>query len=197
MPKLAEKIRRRSSLLDGFIAGPDGEIDDLAPADEESQFANEFFGSVDTIMFGRKDYEGFIAYWDTLDLTDESIPKNNIEFAKLFRKMSRVVISRTLETVGANTTLIKDNLAVEISRLKQQPGSYIMLVCGPDLLSMLAELGLVDEYLLSIMPKALGRGTTLFGNISKKLQLKLLTTKVFQSGVVMHHYQQADPGGKK
>ncbi len=178
--------------LDGFIAGPNGELDDYEPSAEESKFANEFFALADGIVFGRKNYEGFVSYWDALDLTDKSITKTDIEFAKLFRKMTRVVISRTLDKVGSNTILIKDNIAAEILRLKQQPGRNLVLICGPDLLSTLVEFGLVDEYRLLIQPRVAGRGKTLFGNITQNLQLKLLSAKVLESGVVMHHYQSAE-----
>ena len=177
--------------LDGFIAGPDGEFDDYEPSVEEAQFANEFFGAADGILFGRITYEGFVSYWDTLDLNDGSIPQTDIEFAKIFRKMTRVVISRTLDKVEAHATLIKDSLAEEILRLKQAHDGYLVLICGPELLSTLVGLGMVDEYRLLVKPRVFGRGKALFGNLTKKLQLKLLSTKVFESGVVMHHYQPA------
>jgi dihydrofolate reductase len=85
--------------LDGFIAGPNGEFDDYEPSVEEARFANAFFSSADGILFGRITYEGFVSYWDSLDLSDESISTTDIEFAKIFRKLTRVVISRTLDTV--------------------------------------------------------------------------------------------------
>jgi len=178
--------------LDGFIAGPNGEFDDYEPSVEESKFANAFFSSADGILFGRITYEGFVSYWDSLDLSDESVSTTDIEFAKIFRNLTRVVISRTLDTVGANTILIKDNVAAEVLRLKQQPGGYLVLICGPELLSALVESGLVDEYLLLVKPRVLGHGKGLFESITKKLQLRLLSTKVFESGVVMNHYQQAE-----
>ena len=94
--------------------------------------------------------------------------------------------------MGANTILIKDNVAAEVLRLKQQPGGYLVLICGPELLSALVESGLVDEYLLLVKPRVLGHGKGLFESITKKLQLTLLSTKVFESGVVMNHYQPAE-----
>lgn len=175
--------------LDGFIAGPNGEFDDYEPSAEEMKFANEFFSSADSILFGRVTYEGFVSYWDTLDLTDESIHQGDKEFARLFRNMTRVVFSRTLDHVPDNATLIKDNIAAEVSKLKQQPGRDLVLICGPELLSTLAQLGLVDEYRILVKPAALGHGKALFGDIRAKLPLKLLATRVFESGVVMLHYQ--------
>ena len=177
--------------LDGFIAGPNGEFDDYIPSDEEMKFANELFSSADGILFGRVTYEGFVSYWDTLDLTDASISEGDAEFARIFRNMARVVFSRTLEHVEDNTVLIKDNIAAEVSKLKQQPGRDLMLVCGPELLATLTQLGLVDEYRILVKPRVSGRGKALFGEIKERVLLKLLSTRVFESGVVMHQYQPA------
>lgn len=177
--------------LDGFIAGPNGEFDDYEPSAEEKKFANEFFSSVDGILFGRVTYEGFVSYWDTLDLTDGSISQGDVEFARLFRNMTRVVFSRTLDQVEDNTVLIKDNVVAEVSKLKRQPGRDLALICGPELLATLAQLDLIDEYRILVKPAASGRGRSLFRDIQAKLRLKLLTTRVFESGVVMLHYQPA------
>lgn len=177
--------------LDGFIAGPNGEFDEYEPSLAEHQFANELFSAADGILFGRETYAGFVDYWDALDLTDASIPAVEGEFAQIFRKMIRVVFSRTLEHVPDNAILIQDNLAEAVTKIKQQSGRDLLLICGPELLSTLVQLNLVDECLLLIKPTVLGRGKALFGNIQTKLRLKLLATRVFESGAVMHHYQVA------
>jgi dihydrofolate reductase len=175
--------------LDGFIAGPNGEFDAFNPSDEEITFGNEFFRSVDGFMFGRVIYEGFVSYWDALDPTDVSTSKANLEFADIFRNKTRVVFSRTLAKVDDKAILIKDNIAAEVSTLKKQSGRDLVLVCGPELLSTFARLGLIDEYRLMVLPTALGSGKALFGDIQEKPKLKLLATRVFASGTVLHHYQ--------
>lgn len=175
--------------LDGFIAGPNGEFDEYEPSAEEHQFANELFGAADGILFGRVTYAGFVDYWDALDLTDASIPPVEREFAQIFRKLTRVVFSKTLTSVDDKAILIKDNLAAEVQKLKQQAGSDLLLICGPELLATLVQLGLVDECRLLIKPTVLGRGKALFGDIAEKLDLKLLATRGFKSGCVLHHYQ--------
>jgi dihydrofolate reductase len=177
--------------VDGFIAGPNGEADDHEPSEEEHRFANELFDAADALLFGRVTYEGFIAYWDTLDLRDRSIPVVERDFAEIFRRKQRVVFSRTLEQVDPKARLIKDNLATEVTALKQQPGGDLLLICGPELLATLVDLGLVDEYLLLVKPTALGRGKALFGALQNKLRLSLVSTRVFASGAVLHHYAGA------
>lgn len=175
--------------LDGFVAGPNGEFDDFEPSVEEHKYANQLFSSADAVLFGRKTYEAFVSYWDALDLTDASTPPVELEFASIFRKLTRVVFSRTLERVPENTILINDNLAAAVTHLKQKPGRDLLLVCGPELLATLVQHALVDEYRLLVKPTVFGRGIALFGELQEKLRLKLVSTRVFDSGVVLHHYQ--------
>lgn len=178
--------------LDGFIAGPNGEFDAFDPSEEELAFGNEFFRSVDAFLFGRVIYEGFVSYWDALDLTDGSLSPANREFAHIFRQTTRVVFSRTFQQVDAKAILIKDNIAAEVAKVKQQPGRDLALVCGPTLLAFLARLNLIDQYRLMVLPTALGRGKALFGDFQEELKLTLLSTRVFSSGTVLHHYQSVD-----
>src|ERR1043165_4956809 len=85
---LRKVILYKFATLDGFIAGPNGEFDDYEPSAEEMQFANELFGSMDGVLFGRVIYEGFVDYWDTLDLTDPANNALDIEYARIFRKLT-------------------------------------------------------------------------------------------------------------
>ncbi|MEZ4712733.1 MAG: dihydrofolate reductase family protein [Caldilineaceae bacterium] len=175
--------------LDGFVAGPNGEFDEYEPSLEEHQFANELFGSMDGIFLGRKTYEAFVAYWDTLDLNDDSIPAVERDFSRIFRTMHRVVFSRIMKQVPENTSLIDDDLFAQVTMLKEQPGRDFLLICGSELLAALVEQGLVDEVCLLIKPTVLGRGIALFGDLANPLHLQLLSTQVFASGAVMHRYQ--------
>ena len=155
-------------------------------------FGNEFFRSVDGFLFGRVIYEGFVSYWDTLNLSDDSLSPANREFAHIFRHTTRAVFSRTLQQVDANAILVKDNIADEVAKLKQQPGRDLALVCGPELLATLVRLGMIDEYRLMVLPTALGLGKALFGNLQEALKLTLVSTRAFSSGTVLHHYRSAD-----
>jgi dihydrofolate reductase len=174
--------------LDGLIAGLEDEFDDYEPSDEEMRFANEFFGSMDAILFGRVIHQLFVDYWDVLDESDPSIRQVDREFAAIFKSKPRVVFSRTLEQADDRTRVIKDNLAAEVASLKAQPGRDLLLLCGPELLATLVGHGLVDEYRLLVRPTVLGRGKALFGALGHKLDLKLAASRVFDSGVVMQQY---------
>lgn len=179
--------------LDGFIAAPEGEPDvyEYEPTEEEHQYANDFFRSVDGILFGRVIYELFVSYWDTLDLDDPAVPGVEVDFATLFRKMTRVVVSRTLDTVDDNAIVLKDDIAGEVAKLKGQPGRDLALICGPELLATLVHLELVDEVRLLVRPLLLGRGKALFSDLVDPLRLELLENRQFGSGVVLHHYRTA------
>ncbi|MBD2705757.1 dihydrofolate reductase [Spirosoma sp. BT702] len=182
-----------STSLDGRIGGANDEttaentID--TPEQEDHRYANQLFAAADTVVFGRLTYEGFIGYWDTLDLSDASVPAVEVEFAQAFRRLNRVVFSRTLTQVPDNTLLINDDIPTQVGKLKKQVGQDILLVCGPELLATLAEQGLVDELLLIILPKALGKGQSLFGQLRQPMNLTLMTTRAFKSGGVLHQYQ--------
>jgi dihydrofolate reductase len=175
--------------LDGFIAGPHGEFDDYEPSPEEMDFANELFDSLGGILFGRVTYEQFVGYWDSLDPLDTSVDPRDAEFARIFRRTPRIVFSRTLTVVPDGTILLTDELAAQVDELKRQPGDDLALICGPELLSTLVRLGLVDECIILVKPKATGRGLALFGELGQTLSLQLLTTRVFESGIVKLHYR--------
>lgn len=188
MPKISLYM---ITTLDGFIAGPNGEFDDYEPSVEEMTFANALFRSAGGIVFGRVIYQIFADYWDTLDLSDTTLDPGERAFAEIFRSLPRVVCSRTLRAVDSKAILINDNLAAKIAALKAQPGADLLLLCGPELLASLVTLGLVDEFQMLVRPKILGHGKALFGAIAPPLPLKLLATRVFESGTVLHHYQRA------
>lgn len=176
--------------LDGYMAGPNGELDFYEPTPEEVQYANETFAASDGIVFGRVVYGGFVEYWDALDITDRTVPPTDVAFAKIFRNLKRIVFSKTLKAGDEKTTVIHDNIPAQITALKQQPGKDLLLICGPALLSTLMQHDLVDEFRLLVCPLLLGQGMHLFEN-EKRVQLKLLDSRVFDSGVIMQLYGKA------
>jgi len=177
--------------LDGFVAGPNDEFDDFEPSIEEHVFANQLFGSMDSVMFGRTTYEGFVGYWDAINLNDSTAPAQEIEFARIFQGLERVVVSRTLLTTAKSTIVIRDRINEHVKKLKERAGRDMILVCGPELLGEMMEHELVDEFVLMIKPRVLGRGKGLFRDVQKTKDFKLVTTREFESGTVMHQYVKA------
>ena len=175
--------------LDGFIADRNGGLEWVPFDDELMRFANEYFGAADGIVFGRRVYEGFVDYWDGLDPSDGSVTELEAEFAGIFRDMTRIVVSRTLDELGGEAILLKDELAQAIVDLKRQPGGDLLLICGPELRSTLTQYGLVDRHRVLVAPVVLGDGQPLFGDIEEPLRLQLAGTRVFDGGVVMLDYE--------
>ncbi len=171
--------------LDGYVAGPNGEIDwafrTMDPAQME-RIIEYLRNDVDTILLGRVAYLQQAASW----------PTQTSEMATLLNGCDKVVFSKTLDTLEWNNSrLATGDAAEEIARLKQQPGKNITVTGGATLAQSLSRLGLIDEYNLTIHPVVLGNGMPLFKDLPAPLNLKLVSTRTFDTGAVAHIYQPA------
>ncbi len=171
--------------LDGFFEGPNREIDWHNVDDEFNEFAVDQLNSVDVLLFGRVTYELMAGYWPTPAAT-----KNYSIVANKMNNLPKIVFSRTLKKAEWNNTrLVKEDVAEEISKLKQQPGKDLIIFGSAKLASSLINLGLIDEFRIIVNPVALGEGNPLFRDIKDKINLKLLKTKMFSSGNVSLYYK--------
>lgn len=180
-----EKNSRRIVLdlavsLDGFIEGPNGEVD-WCIMDDDMGF-DDFLNSVDTILYGRKSYELWGNY-----IPDEGLSDKEKEIWKLVHSKKKYVFSNTLTKVEGNAVLVNGNIQDEIEKIKKEPGKDIWLYGGAGLVTTFIKLGLVDEYRLSVHPVVLGTGKPLF-NINQRVELKLVNVRKFSSGVVQLCY---------
>jgi dihydrofolate reductase len=140
---------------------------------------------VGAILFGRVTYEGMASYWPT-----PAAQSNDPEVANLMNTLPKVVFSTPLqEAEWNNTRLIKDNVAEEILKMKQEPGNDLAVFGSANLLSSLLRMKLVDEHRVMVNPVLIGSGTPLFKNIAQKVNLKLVKTRAFKSGNVLLYYQ--------
>jgi dihydrofolate reductase len=179
--------------VDGFIADPEGKLDWIPDDGELMGFANEYFGASEGIVFGRNNYLMFVEYWDGMDHADPSVPAQELEFSRIFRGMTRVVVSTTLDQVDdPNAILIKEDIPRAIEDLKRRPGGDLLLITGPDLRSTLTRAGLVDLHRILVVPVALGAGVRLFADLVEPLRLRLVGTKPFDVGIVLHDYEPAE-----
>ena len=180
-------IYSMSVSLDGFIAGPGGEIDWSVPDDELFRFHTEQVRELGGHLLGRRLYETMV-YWETAE-EQPSLPEPEREFARIWKELPKVVFSRTLETVEGNARLARDGLAQEVSRLKEQPGKDLA-IGGAGLASTAMKLGLTDEYRLFVSPVVLGGGTPYFAALDERTDLELVETRTFGSRVVYVRYRR-------
>ena len=170
--------------LDGFIADAGGGLEWTPIDDELMGFANEVFSDVDGIVFGRNVYEGFVAYWDRLPSDASAV---DVEFAAIFQKLDRIVVSDTLDDAPGRT-VIRDDVAGQITAVKERASRDLLLICGPALRSTLADLGLIDRYQMFVAPVVLGEGVPQFGPTKVPLRMRHTATRTFTGGVVMLDY---------
>jgi dihydrofolate reductase len=175
------------SSLDGFLAGPKGEIDWFAWNDEMAQYSKGLIGSIDMIMFGRVTYELMASYWPTAGpTTDEPV------IIEAMNNLPKIVFSRTLEKAAwKNTTLVKEARKEDILEMKRRPGKDIVIYGSGSLVSQFTDWGLIDDYRIFVNPVILADGKPHFKGLKDMVKLDLLEAKAFYSGVVLLHYQPA------
>lgn len=173
--------------LDGFFEGPNHEIDWHNVDGEFNEFAIEQLDTADGLLFGRVTYELMASYWPT-----EAAKTDDPIVAAKMNAISKFVFSRTLHRAEWNNTrLVKENVAEQVSKLKQQPGKDLFIFGSADLAASLAKDGLIDEYRIILNPIILGSGNALFKGVKDRLELKLIKTRIFRSGNVLLYYASA------
>ena len=174
--------------LDGFVAGPNGEMDWIKVDEEIFDHVGKRISKGDTALYGRVTYQMMENYWPTAG-DKPTATKHDIEHAKWYKDVRKVVLSKTMKGEGSgNTKIISDNLSDRINQIKQQAGKDILLFGSPTATHSLIQLNLIDGYWLFVNPIILGRGIPLFVDIKDKIKLKLLTTRQFTCGVTELNY---------
>jgi dihydrofolate reductase len=154
-------------------------------SEEQQKFKYEELKASDSLLLGRVTYEGFAASWPNMI-------EQTGEYGQWMNDYPKHVVSTTLDRAEwNNTSIIKGDLAEEISSLKEQPGKDILIFGSGSLARTLMKLGLIDEYRLMVFPIVLGSGKRLFEEGIDTAVLKLADTKTFNSGVVVLTYQKA------
>ncbi len=179
--------------LDGFVAGPNGEMDWIKVDEEIFDYVGKRVSEGDTALYGRVTYQMMENYWPTAgDKPDAT--RHDIEHSKWYKKVRKVVLSKTMnpdsnrDTGLTNTLIISDNLSDRINEIKKQAGKDIALFGSPTATHSLIQLNLIDGYWLFVNPIILGRGIPLFADIKAKTKLELLNTRRFTCGVTELNY---------
>jgi dihydrofolate reductase len=202
-----ELILKMSISVDGFVGGPDGELAWLFPTmdDEAIAWQVETLSQAGVHIMGSRTFRDMAAYYPTSTMPYAS-PMNEIPKVFFSRTGAAGSATRGLTDANAqpraplpsaeakqeswdNARVAAGELAGEITRLKQEPGNYILAHGGASFAGSLVKLGLIDEFRLLVHPVALGRGLPLFNDLSSPLNLSLVDAKAFGSGTVAHVYR--------
>lgn len=165
--------------LDSFIEGPKGEYDWCLT--DQDYGMSEFFKQIDTIFLGRKSYDM---------MKDMPIDPND-PFMAQFAGVSQYVFSNTLTELGGTGSykLVSGDIVTWTNEYKQTPGKDIWLFGGASLTTSFMENHLVDELALAVHPILLGSGKPLFQGIKERIKLELISTKEYNTGLVMMKYR--------
>ncbi len=175
--------------LDGFFAGPNGEIDWHRVDEEFNQYAIEFLNSVDTIIFGRITYQLFENFWPAA-AKDPTTSKSDRVIANQINDLSKLVFSKTLAQVSwQNSHLFRQVAPDEIVKMKGQPGKDMVIFGSANLAQSFIKPGLVDEYRIMVNPIVLGNGMPLFQNLQNRIELSFIRSHTFKTGVIVLTYQ--------
>jgi dihydrofolate reductase len=173
--------------LDGFVTGPNGEMNWIHVDDEIFSFGEKFIKQADTALYGRVTYDLMESYWPTAaDKPDAS--RHDIEHSKWYSKVDKVVLSKTMKSDSSQVKVIASNLSDEVNKVKNQKGGDIIIFGSPSASHSLMQKNLIDEYWLFVNPILVGKGTPLF-KMEERTNLSLLESHVFSSGVIGLHYK--------
>ncbi|MCW2520159.1 MAG: hypothetical protein JWR46_2778 [Mycobacterium sp.] len=168
--------------LDGYIVGPDGDFNWTAPGDDVFRFCLDEIREVGVHLLGRRLYETML-YWETAE-QDQALDDAELEWAAIWKALPKVVFSTTLSAVQGYARLASGGLAEQIERLRAEPGEGDIAIGGATLAAEAAALGLIDEYRARVHPVLVGGGTPFFPRCQRRVDLELVGTRTFSSGVV-------------
>lgn len=172
--------------FDGFIEGPNGEIDWLV-RDEEIDFGDiltEILSDKDIIFYGRVSYEKWGSYQP-----GENVSQKIKDAYKLMHTKTKYVFSTTKTSDNSNAIFINSNIKQRVLEIKQQPGKNIWLYGGAKVITTFLNLDLIDEYRLAVHPVILGNGKPLFQNIKERHKLELVEIKTYKTGVTLQRFK--------
>lgn len=180
-----------ATTLDGFVADDDGRMDWIIMGDERADYMVEAIRNADTLLLGRRTYEGFVSFWPHAP-SNPGASEAEKAIGEQFNAMKKVVFSRSLEAADwQGTTILRDIVPAEIQDLKAQSGKGIRLDGSISVVQQMTKQGLIDEYRLMVHPIALGSGRPLF---DERVDLELVGSEQFASGVMVLTYRRPAGG---
>lgn len=176
--------------LDGIVAIPSRQLNWAKVSDEMFERAKYLTDRSDTALYGRVTYDMMDSYWPEAGMQPDA-SKHDVEHSQWYNEVEKVIVSRSLKDLKkVKTTVISENLKENIEKLKSTSGKNIQIFGSPSLCHSLMEHDLIDEYWLFQNPVFLGEGLPMFKNIKERMNLKLLSSKEYSSGVVELNYER-------
>lgn len=174
--------------LDGFVAGPQGELDGFERGEENLEYVCKLTEEADSAMFGRVSYELLESFWPgAKDLPNAT--KAEILYSTWYNNANKIIISKTMFGKGLkNTDVIGKNISDEITQIKKQKGKDILIFGSPSVSQSLLQMDLIDNLWIFINPVIFGTGIPLFGGVNIYSRLKLINSREFSNGEVALHY---------
>lgn len=174
--------------LDGFVAGPNGEMNWIKIDQEIFDFVAKRISKTDTALYGRVTYEMMENYWPTAGNKPDAT-KHDIEHSQWYKNAHKIVLSKSLQATDISaTTIVSDEIKEKITEIKQREGSEILLFGSPSATHALLRQNLIDGFWLFVNPIILGNGIPLFKNINDKIKLSLVNSHPFSNGVIELNY---------
>ena len=178
--------------LDGFMGGTGGDMTWMVDDEEmDHDFTTDIRHRADTILTGRATYQSFEGAWPAM-AEDPSLTPEIAKFARWMVETPMVVFSNTRPKLGmANARLATLGIAEEVAKLRAEPGGDMAIFGGASTVAEFVRLGLVDEYWLKVQPVAIGQGLPVFDRLESPVDLRLVWSKIYMSGVVGVRYETA------
>ncbi|MBI1344585.1 MAG: dihydrofolate reductase [Terrimonas sp.] len=175
--------------LDGFVAGPNGEMDWIRVDEEIFDFVGKLTAQADTALYGRRTYEMMQAYWPGAGEAPDA-SKHDKEHSAWYNNVTKIVLSHTLKAEGLEKTrVLAGHLSEHIGSLKIGPGKDILVFGSPGAIQSLFREKLVDEYWLFVNPVILGAGISLFKDTGTRISMEFISAQTFSCGVIALHYK--------
>jgi dihydrofolate reductase len=173
--------------LDGYLAGPNGEMDFITFDREIADYVYPLIKPIDTSVYGRTTFQMMEGYWPGV-VGSADAAEGEKGHARWYAGVKKIVASRTLPAQTGQVTIAGDDIVSVIAAAKQQPGGDMMIFASPTLSHALSAAGLIDEWRLTWQPAIVGSGKPLFGGKEPRSKLELCSSKTFRSGVIATHY---------
>lgn len=187
--KMRKLIISMHTSLDGFVAGPGGEMDWIHIDEEIFDYAGNMTDQADAALYGRKTWEMMDSYWPTA-ADSPTASKHDKEHSAWYKNVQKLVVSKTMQGQKIdNLRIIHEDIPGAIRAEKEKPGKNIQVFGSPAVVHILTQHNLIDEYWLFINPVLLGQGIPLFTKLEERQKLSLLESRAFTSGVMGLHYR--------